>query len=318
MVILWNVYSVWENETINKQNIIDASKKTGMRPDIIERVIALYDTIYQVMNADIKQTFIGGSMINQVYIDPDEARLSIDVDTVVRESIERKSELIDIFVDLREKMLKNQCIYQINIGNSVVYIGEISSDTKRQDLYPKVLFLKRSIPSFFVGTPLSNYLNKLGLTSKNKNVNKFLMNLKKELGYLPKIYDVRIEISFDKEGINYPFKKSKVHPYFKNTLTPHKIFSCEIEEASSVAEGKIEFLNIIDEIQTINIINTICDLRIIYLYDLDIKIPEKTILKVEKIMDKCQTDFEKYWFYKLISSKYTFHEIFKKIIGSRS
>jgi len=311
---LWNIYNLWENKDISKERLLELSRKINIRPDIIERLIALYDTSYQIMKADIQQIYIGGSMINQVYIDPSEARLSIHIHTAIREGIKSKNELIDVFINLRERMIKDKSIISLNIGDLEVYIGEIISDTKRQSLHPKVLFLNRSIPSFFIGTPLPNYLNKLGFTTNNTDVNKFLMRIKRELGYMPKIYNIRIEIRFDKDGINYPYIKRRVYPYFKDDLIPTKVFTCNIEEVSSAAKGKIEFLEIVDKYQTINIINTICDLRILYLYDLKIKISEDIINKIEKIKDRCQEDFEKYWFYKLISTKYSFYDIFRAIM----
>ncbi len=313
---MWFIYNTWDPKNLTQQNIIDLANRINFRPDILERTIALYDSIYQLMKADVKQTFIGGSMINQVYIDPTEARLSIDIDSVLRESIQNKRELLDILVGLREKMLADQSLIPVSINDIEIGIGEILSDTKRQALYPQILFLKRIIPTYFVGTPLPDYLTKIGLPSNEVQVARYLINLKKEFGFLPRIYELRIEILFSNEGIQYPFTRRQVFPYFKQILTPSKYLECDIEEIQSVAQGKIEFLDLVNEAETINITNTICDLRILYLYNLDIEISSPIKSKINSIKDKCQADFSKYWFYKLISAKYSFNEILSKIIRS--
>jgi len=314
MVKMWHIYNTWAPEILTKEKIIELSNIINFRPDILERTIALYDSIYQIMKADVKQTFIGGAMINQVYIDSTEARLSIDIDSVIREEIHSKRDLLDTFIDLREKMLSDQSIIPISIKDIEFGIGEILSDVKRQALAPQVLFLKRVIPTYFLGSPLPNYLIRIGLSSKDNQVARFLLNLKKELGFLPHIYELRIEIAFSKEGIQYPFQKQQISPYFKQILTPSKYLECDIEQISSAAQGKLEFLGLVNDEETINITNTVCDLRILYLYKLDIEIPSEIKLKLTRIKDKCQEEFSKYWFYKLISAKYSFNEILSKIL----
>ncbi len=311
---MWNVYNTWDLKDLNKENLLKLANQIDFRPDILERTIALYDSIYQLMKADVKQTFIGGAMINQVYIDPMEARLSIDIDSVIREKIQSKRELLDIIIDLREKMLSDRSLIPVFIKDAEIGLGEILSDTKRQALHPQVLFLKRVIPTSYVGTPLPDYLTKIGLSSKDSQVARFLINSKKEFGFLPRVYELRIEINFSKEGICYPFKKEQIFPYFRQILTPSKYVECDIEQVQSVAQGKLEFLDLVNEEETINLINTICDLRILYLYDIDIAIPSSIKSKLNRNKEKCQASFSKYWFYKLISSKYSFNEILSKII----
>ena len=311
---MWNIYNTWDPKIVTREKIMSLAKQVNFRPDIFERTIALYDSIYQIMKANIKQTFIGGAMINQVYINPTEARLSIDIDSVIREEIQNKRELLDVLIDLREKMLSDGSLIPITIKNEEIGIGEILSDAKRQSLYPQVLFLKRIIPTFYVGTPLPAYLTKIGLSSKDPKVARFLIKLKKEFGFLPRIYELRIEMSFSKEGFHYPFKKQLVYPYFKQVLTPVKYLECDIEEVFSVAQGKLEFLELVNEEETINITNSICDLRIIYLYNINIEIPKSVRTKLNRTKSKCEADFSKYWFYRLIARKYTFQEILSKIL----
>ncbi|HUX98877.1 MAG TPA: hypothetical protein VMV49_04940 [Candidatus Deferrimicrobium sp.] len=310
---MWNVYNTWDWKDNTKESIINFANQLKFRPDIVERTIGLYDSIYQLMKAEVKQTFYGGSMINQVYINPDEARLSIDIDSVIREEIQNKRDLLDVLVNLRETMLSDKSLIPITIKDLEIGIGEILSDTKRQALHPQVLFLKRILPTFFVGTPLPDYLSRIGLSSKDPSVARYLINLKKEFGFLPRIYELRIEIRFSKEGISYPFHKQQIFPYFKQVLTPIKYLECDIEQVASVAQGKLEFLELVNEEETINITNTICDLRILYLYNLDIEIPLSIRNKIKRIKEQCKADFSKYWFYQLISTKYSFDGILSKI-----
>jgi len=314
MVKMWNVYNTWAAETIEKESIAKFAHQINFRPDIVERIIGLYDSIYQLMKADVKQTFIGGSMINQVYINPDEARLSIDIDSVIREEISYKRDLLDILINLREKMLSDESLISVAIGDFEIGIGEILSDTKRQAIHPQVLFLKRVLPTFYVGTPLPNYLTKIGLPSKDRQVARFLINLKKDFGFLPRIYELRIELRFSKEGILYPYKKQRVFPYLNQVLVPKKYLECDVEQVESVAEGKLEFLGLVNDEETINITNTILDLRILYLYNLKVKIPELIAKKMKRVKEKCKADFSKYWFYQLIAAKHSFDEILSKIL----
>lgn len=306
---MWYVYNTWNPKDIGKEKLDEITAHTEFRPDILERIVALYDTIYQIMKADVKQIFIGGAMINQFYIDPMEARLSIDIDSVIREGISRKRDLLEVLIDLREKMLSDGSLIPVSIKDAELGIGEIVSDTKRQALHPQVLFLKRLIPTYLIGTPIPAYLTKIGLSSKDAQVSRFLIQLKKEFGFLPRLYELRLEIRFSEEGICYPFKKGHIRPYFRQFLTPTKIVECDIEEVHSAASGKLEFLELIDERETINIINTVCDLRIIPLFNLDITISSSIQQKLKRTKSQCETEFSKYWFYKLISRKYSYNEL---------
>ncbi|MHA1323678.1 MAG: hypothetical protein ACTSRL_12865 [Candidatus Helarchaeota archaeon] len=306
---MWHIYNTWNPKDVEKEKLLKLAAEIDFRPDILERTIALYDTIYQIMKADVKQTFIGGAMINQVYIDPMEARLSIDIDTVVREEISNKRDLLEVLVDLREKMLSDGSLLTVSIKDAELGIGEIISDTKRQALHPQVLFLKRIVPTLLIGTPLPAYLTKIGLSSKDSQVSRFLIQLKKEFGFLPRLYELRLEIKFSEEGIHYSFKKGRIFPYFRQFLNPAKIVECDIEEVQSAARGKLEFLELVDETETINITNTICDLRIIQLFNLDIDISPSIQKKLKRTKNQCENEFSKYWFYKLISRKYSFNEL---------
>ncbi len=305
----------WKKEDLNRNSLNQFARELGINdPAIIERVLALHDTLNLVAHALKKSViFTGGSMINPLYLQ-ESPRLSIDIDLIYKEPIMKKEDLIKVIINKQESLIEEGYTTLLDFETLKTDVGFLELDIKRQQLYPGVLFLTRKCLTRFVGTPLTTCLKNQGASLKSRRDLNYLNKLKKEFEGEPRLYEIRAEISYSKNVESIEFESKKIPPYFSRILHPKMNPILDVETPLDLCKGKIELISILPKEQTQNILNALLDLRVLDLLNLKIEVSSEIINKIVAIQKELKNEYNKLFAYAYIRNLNSWDVIYSKII----
>ena len=271
MVGWFDVVKCWDSSLFNPNKLkeIADSLGWGLDYDLVEREALYYDTMFFFLTYfPIDLVFVGGSMINRVYLTED-LRFSFDLDTVALRGFPGKSPLLKYLLELNSILEEKGTISSVVIGDLEVRLGEVVVDVEK-DFFPDVLSLKRVMSAMTFGTPLSEYVETRYRveTGKEPYASEFV-RLKEDLGFIPRVEEIRIEIGILREGFKGEFietdVRSLLEPYVKPKLRlKTKVASLETSIVAKLKSLSREFAQEL----VFDLVRDLCDLRMLELrYD---------------------------------------------------
>ncbi|MHA1376830.1 MAG: nucleotidyl transferase AbiEii/AbiGii toxin family protein [Candidatus Helarchaeota archaeon] len=307
----------WKEEDLSRENLKKIAKELRiLDPAIVERVLVLHDTLNLVAQVFQKRIiFTGGSMINPLYLQ-NAPRLSIDIDLIYKEPVEKKEDLLKFMVKKQEILNKERYTFLLDFEAFKEDVGYLELDTKRQHLYPGVLFLTRKCLTKYVGTPITKFLKNQGVHIKSKRDLKYFNDLKRDFEGEPRIYDIRVEILYSNVVKSIGFEQKEVPSYFSNVLHTKKNPILDVETPLDLCKGKLELILKLPKEQTQNILNAILDLRVLDLLKLKINVSSKVINKIEAVQQGLKKEYNKIFAYTYIRNIYSWDKIYNQIIES--
>ena len=283
MVEWFEPIKCWERRFFTKESLKSIAEKLGwaLGYDIVEREMLYYDTMFCFLTYFPEDlVFIGGSMINRVYIKRG-IRFSFDLDTATVKPIPGKPALVEKLLLLNEVLDREGFSIPLRIGDIELRLGEITIDTKK-DIFPDVLSLKRIVPAMTFGTPISQYIrSRYGVDPGKEPYSSYISELRSSLGFMPMIEEVRIEVGISKDGF-----KEAVEAEVGSIIEPHAEprirLRTQVSSLESSISAKLKNLSrSFSEELLMDFVRDLCDLRMLVLrYDRE---KLKNLLRNEKV-----------------------------------
>ncbi len=283
MVEWFEPIKCWEKKLFKKESLKNIAERLGwaLGYDIVEREMLYYDTMYCFLTYFPEElVFIGGSMINRVYISRG-IRFSFDLDTATVKPTSGKSVMLGKLLALNEILDEKKFSIPLKIGDMELRLGEVMIDTKK-DIFPDVLSLKRIVPAMTFGTPISQYIrSRYGVDPGKEPYASYISELRNLIGFMPMLEEVRIEIGISKEGFQDAVEtevRSIIEPYAEPKLRLRtKVSSLE----SSISVKLKNLSRSFSEELLMDFVRDLCDLRMLFLkYDRE---KLKSLLRNEKV-----------------------------------
>ncbi|MEM2755376.1 MAG: hypothetical protein QW563_06385, partial [Candidatus Methanomethylicia archaeon] len=254
--------SCWNHNVFNVKELKRIAEglewKLGL--EIVEREILFYDTMYTLFSYFPRILIAGGgSIINRVFI-KDSVRFSFDIDATALEPLEGKAQLLMDILDLNVEIENLMNILQIS--GREIRIGEFTLDTEK-NFFPNIISLKRIVPSVTFGTHLPTYLkSRYNIDTSSSSFSKWFMDLKDEVGFMPCIEEIRIEIGFSRKGFEGEYYEVDVDSLISRIEAPRLRLRCKVSTIEYSIVSKLlslsrKYSNIILQ----DMVRDLCDLQ---------------------------------------------------------
>ncbi len=265
MVSWFACVKTWKQELFCEREYKRIAEALGIPlfPEVVEREALFYDTLEAFLSSFREDVvFVGGSMINRVYV-REGPRFSFDLDAFWARGSASKRSIAAKLVEVNEELESEGRIAERSVGDGVLRLGEIVVDVEK-DVFPGVLSLKRVMPSILAGTPLPVYAKKrLFLDPERPEVAKDILLLKEELGFVPKVEEIRIEVGYS----GYGYEGKKTLKELPSLLEPHekplKRARGFCASRSECIWRKMKELEVFDEFKIHDQVRALCDLRML-------------------------------------------------------
>ncbi|MEM1545781.1 MAG: hypothetical protein QXY40_02355 [Candidatus Methanomethylicia archaeon] len=317
--------SCWNHNVFNVKELKRIAEglewKLGL--EIVEREILFYDTMYTLFSYFPRILIAGGgSIINRVFI-KDSVRFSFDIDATALEPLEGKAQLLMDILDLNVEIENLMNILQIS--GREIRIGEFTLDTEK-NFFPNIISLKRIVPSVTFGTHLPTYLkSRYNIDTSSSSFSKWFMDLKDEVGFMPCIEEIRIEIGFSRKGFEGEYYEVDVDSLISRIEAPRLRLRCKVSTIEYSIVSKLlslsrKYSNIILQ----DMVRDLCDLQMFKQpinKDRLRKLIEKNNVNlgevkenIEILLRNGEEIFMSSWHFTLVRRKYSWSEICKSAL----
>ena len=317
--------SCWNHNLFNVRELKRIAEELGWRLglEIVEREMLFYDTMYTLFSYFPRILIAGGgSIINRVFI-KDTIRFSFDIDATALEPLEGKTQLLMDVLDLNMKIENLMNILQID--GREIRIGEFMLDVEK-NFFPNIISLKRIVPSITFGTHLPTYLkSRYSIDTTGSKFSKWFMDLKKEIGFMPCIEEVRIEIGFSKRGFEGEYCETDVDSLISKIEAPRLCLRCKTSTIEYSIISKLlslsrKYSNTILQ----DMVRDLCDLQMLKQpinKDKLRELIETNNINLEEVKENInillkngEEIFMNSWHFTLVRRKYNWSEICRSIL----
>lgn len=308
---------------VNEFRRIAERLKWGLGLEIVEREMLFYDTMYVLLNYFPRVLVAGGgSIINRVFI-RDAVRFSFDIDATALEQVEGKTLLLTDISELNLRIEESMNVFEVD--GREIRIGEFTLDVEK-NFFPNIISLKRIVPSMTFGTHLPTYLkSRYNIDTSSSSFSRWFMSLKEDLGFMPCIEEVRIEIGFSRSGFEGEYYDVDVGSLIEDIEVPKLRLRCKISTIEySVISKLISLSRRYSSILLQDMVRDLCDLRMLK-QPLD-KSKVKKLIKVRNInLEEARENikilsrdgeevFTNSWHFTLVRREYTWSKLCKLVL----
>ena len=327
MVAWFSIMKAWDKGFFNVEFYKRLAKRVGwsFSYELVEREMLYYDTLYMFIKYfPVEVVYGGGSLVNRVYL-THAPRFSFDVDTTALEPVESKLNLLKSLLELNMWLEDNDFTLKLSFQSKELNIGEFMVDVEK-DVFPDMISIKRIVPASCLGTPLSTYLKaRLGVDITDREVSRKIIRLKSELGFMPRIEEIRIEVGFSRNGFQGLYSDMEVRSLLEPEHKPLKRLKCKISTLEYSIFTKIASLSRpYSDMLLPNMVRHLCDLRMLKLKyrksvlrklieesELDIDEAIRNVVRVEKAGREI---YEKSWHFTLLRKEYSWDKLCQAVL----
>ncbi len=326
MVAWFSVVKTWGGECFNREFYRRVAERIGwgFSYELVEREMLYYDTLYLFIKYfPTEVVYGGGSLVNRVYLTP--PRFSFDVDTTALNPVESKLSLLKSLLGLNIWLEDKGLSLKLTFGDRELRIGEFIVDVER-DVFPDMLSVKRIVPASCIGAPLPTYLKaRLGVNIANSETARSIIRLKSELGFMPRIEEVRMEIGFSGEGFKGIYEISEVRSLLEPEHKPMRRLRCKVSTLEYSIYAKLASLSRPhSDLLLPSMVRDICDLRMLKLRykrnilkhlieerNVDI---DEAIRNIRRTLEGGRELYERSWHFTLLRREYSWNKLCQMVL----
>jgi len=235
----------WKPEDFNRDEYRRLTVLKGWpSPALVEREMLLYDTLH-ALNAypPRRLTFKGGTMISRVYLH-EPIRFSWDLDFDGRE-LHSLEDVLEMLQKTNRRLVAEGATVQLNIGPHKIKLGVFELDREKYvpDRLPSLIPVRRILPSLTLGAELPTYLRKSGLNLQEPGVTESLMEIRRSLGQMLRVEEVRAEIRLEEPAPAH-VKPTTIRSLLEPEKTPlTKVTDQPVSSIEGVLADKIDSIS---------------------------------------------------------------------------